>query len=315
METPYTVPEIARLTGIPETTLYDYVRQFTGIVPEVESAEENGRPRRRYPEQAIAVFQTIRHLKDRGVDLPTIRALLQEERTPEGRAGEPVPADALENRMEAAPTLVEPAAEPEVEVEETLESVTATVADETATASEETSSEETARGDEAPEPTVAVAEEPILRGLIAEYPFFEAPSHEPAPVVSVSVEPVTPLDPAVVVENEAVPAQAAFAATLEPATAPSSNGAAPSPAVDGEIVALQGHLLGGIEERLRSLRSLINTQNSDNLRLMGELKEQRDENERLRATIRYQKDQTRSAERLLAAIKTQCEQGIQTIAE
>jgi DNA-binding transcriptional MerR regulator len=316
METPYTVPEIARLTGIPETTLYDYVRQFNGIVPEVESVEENGRPRRRYPEQAIAVFQTIRHLKDRGVDLPTIRALLQEERPPESRAAEPTPADLLESSLDAVTALAEPAVtETETESDPEAAALITTIPDDPETTQEEDLTAEAPAATEPeplPSPGITTVDEPILRGLVPDYPFFEVPAFERAPAVSVRVEPIAPHEPANGVESEAIPVQAAPAAP-EPASAPGTNGTAP--AVDGEIVALQGQLLGGLEESLRSLRSLIDTQNGENQRLTSELKEQRDENERLRATIRYQKDQTRSAERLLAAIKSQCEQGIQTIAE
>jgi DNA-binding transcriptional MerR regulator len=320
METPYTVPEIARLTGIPETTLYDYVRQFTGIVPEVESSEENGRPKRRYPEQAIAVFQTIRHLKDRGVDLPTIRALLQEDCPPESRADVPIPADTLETPITTALILGEPPGptitETETEPTSTPEPTTtaATVIDEAATANEESPSVESAAVTETtPETGIGIADEPILRGIIPEYPFFEVPSVEPTSPISVRVEPVTPSEPHGIVETEPIP-NTSIPAAPEP-IAPAARATTPAPIVDGEIVALEHQLLGGLEESLRGLRVLIDSQNSENQRLTGELKEQRDENERLRATIRYQKDQTRSAERLLAAIKSQCEQGILTIAE
>ena len=314
METPYTVPEIARLTGIPETTLYDYVRQFSGIVPEVESPEENGRPRRRYPEQAIAVFQTIRHLKDRGVDLPTIRALLQEERTPESRADGPTPADVLESSLEAASALTEPTvADPEAETETLPEAspIVATVAEE-AVPSVEESTERAAATEPTtdPEPGVMMTDEPILRGMGARLSVLRGSLDRSCPHRVRERGAGRPGDRHR--DMETVPAPPNGAAPKLSIT-PGTNGAAP--VVDGEIVALQGQLLGGLEESLRSLRALINTQNGDNQRLAGELKEQRDENERLRATIRYQKDQTRSAERLLAAIKTQCEEGIQTIAE
>lgn len=303
METPYTVPEIARLTGIPETTLYDYVRQFSDIVPEVETAEENGRSRRRYPEQAITVFQTIRHLKDRGVDLPTIRALLQDEQTPESHAAAPIPADALETLREAGSALMDRPA-PATETGPEVEPGVATESESVAPAAEEaTVDAEIAADEETHRPATITGEEAISAGRVAEYPFFEAPPSEPA--ASVSVGTVTPLQPTIVVEPES--ATAAEPSPLASTTA--------RPVVDGEIILVQNQLLCGLEESLHSLRALMEKQNGENQRLSGELKEQRDENERLRATIRYQKEQARVAERLLGAIKSQCEQGIQSIAE
>lgn len=347
METPYTVPEIARLTGIPETTLYDYVRQFSGVVPEIETTEENGRPRRRYPEQAIAVFQTIRHLKDRGVDLPTIRALLQDERTHEDAPAD-VSSIPTEHPLKAATTTsvweTDLPREPEAPAAETPapeqtppvvepDEQTAPSFEKTGAPTEETLEVGRELGVET-SPAAALEASATL-GREAEpgvapsnYPFFEAPTGGPVPTVSVTVEPVTPLEPAVVVEATtlAPPTPAAAATRAESAETapapPTQTSEPPSLAtvavpsmVDGEILEAQAQLLGTLEDGLRSLRAVIDRQNSENERLLAELKEQRDENERLRATLQYQKEQTRSAERLLAAIKSQCEQGISVIAE
>jgi DNA-binding transcriptional MerR regulator len=326
METPYTVPEIARLTGIPETTLYDYVRQFAGVVPEIETAEENGRPRRRYPEQAIAVFQTIRHLKDRGVDLPTIRALLQEER-PQGCLADSLSmSEAMElveeviaaTLTDEAPATQETVVQPVAE-ESRLPTLEAPEAGETKNPLERIAP---TPDEPAPAPDITIPRERPIGATLEERPFFEVPALEPKPVIPVTVQPVTPLEPAVVIHPEAPPVEPIAASVPSPFQIPDAFPTAPSlasvtapPVVDAEIFAMQTQLLGSLEEGLQSLRALVGSQNSDNQRLEAELKEQQDENERLRATIRYQKEQARSAERLLATIKTQCEQGISVIGE
>jgi DNA-binding transcriptional MerR regulator len=293
MQTPYTVPEIARLTGIPETTLYDYVRQFTGIVPEMEPADESGRTRRRYPEQAIAVFQTIRHLKDRGVDLPTIRALLQE-----GKRSDEPPAETEPSEIEHY--------ELETEEPETVSAVSepAMVEAHTEPAPPPASPETTAAGD-----AWSLASE-LANG--APYsPFFQVP---------VLVEPTRA--PAPAEEVRAIVEQISLAEAATPAEP------APVTEPDGVIV-LQERLLGGLEDGVRSLRELLDSQNTENNRLLDALKTERQqleaererlqkvqqENGELRSLLAGQKDQTRAAERLLALIKTHCEQGMQTIGE
>jgi hypothetical protein len=86
------------------------------------------------------------------------------------------------------------------------------------------------------------------------------------------------------------------------------------PAVaEPDLLLLRGQLFSSLDDGLRSLRELMDSQHTDSQRLSDELAREKEENERLRAALAYQEDQARSAERLLAFIKAHCEQGIQAI--
>jgi DNA-binding transcriptional MerR regulator len=332
MQTPYTVPEIARLTGIPETTLYDYVKQFSGIVPEMDAADEGSRQRRRYPEQAIAVFQTIRHLKDRGVDLPTIRALLQEGKTQEDESREPISLEFLPVSENGARPEMDFAPATEALSQETIESTVS-----------ETKPEDDPIGEVsvltdaliaapvygeaslAVDMTVAIAEpaEVVERELpetsaTSQSPFFEAPvAIETAAVESTtSTEPDTAwTESAPAVEAtllESAPIALTSETVEEPRQTALSEIEAPE-VVEPDLLVLRGQLFTSLDEGLRCLRELMDGQQDDNQEMQDELAREKEENERLRAALAYQQEQARSAERLLGFIKAHCEQGIQAI--
>jgi DNA-binding transcriptional MerR regulator len=331
MQTPYTVPEIARLTGIPETTLYDYVKQFSGIVPEMDGTDEGSRQRRRYPEQAIAVFQTIRHLKDRGVDLPTIRALLQEGKTQEDESREPISFEFLPVSENGARPEADFAPATEALSQETIEAAVS-----------ETKPEEDPIGEvsvlpdalmAAPvygeasvavdvtvgnaEPAEVVERELPETSARSQSPFFEAPMAietaadesttstgpdtawtESAPAVEASLLESAPI--ALTSERVEVPRQTALS-EIAPEV------------VEPDLLVLRGQLFTSLDEGLRCLRELMDGQQDDNQQLLDELAREKEENERLRAALAYQEEQARSAERLLGFIKAHCEQGIQAI--
>jgi DNA-binding transcriptional MerR regulator len=322
MQTPYTVPEIARLTGIPETTLYDYVKQFAGIVPEMDAMDDAGRQRRRYPEQAIAVFQTIRHLKDRGVDLPTIRALLQEGKAEEDESPEVIPAENFAVSTNGAT--------PDAQASLVLEALRQEAVE---------TSETEAGSDLTESPLVAplyteeslVVEVPVAvveasfattaapeTSAAIESPFFEAPT----PIEPVTADGAAPVEPAIVTEPyapaveasvlESAPAALEAETLAEPAQLAVSETGDPAVA-EPDLLLLRGQLFSSLDEGLRSLRELMDSQHTDSQQLSEELAREKEENEHLRAALAYQEEQARSAERLLAFIKAHCEQGIQAI--
>jgi DNA-binding transcriptional MerR regulator len=332
MQTPYTVPEIARLTGIPETTLYDYVKQFAGIVPEMDAADEGSRQRRRYPEQAIAVFQTIRHLKDRGVDLPTIRALLQEGKTQEDGSREPVALEFL--------PISENGARPEADLAPAAQMLSQATIETTVSETEPEESEIGEVADQAgpliaapvyggasvavdvtvaiAEPAEAVESELQETSAASQSPFFEAPVE----VETAADEGTGATEPAAA-WTETLPAVEATLMERTPATLTSETIEEPvqtalseieaPEVVEPDLLVLRGQLFTSLDEGLRCLRELMDGQQDDNQQLLVELAREKEENERLRAALTYQQEQARSAERLLGFIKAHCEQGIQAI--
>jgi DNA-binding transcriptional MerR regulator len=322
MQTPYTVPEIARLTGIPETTLYDYVKQFAGIVPEMDAMDDGSRQRRRYPEQAIAVFQTIRHLKDRGVDLPTIRALLQEGKEEEDESPEVIPAENFAVSTNGVTPHEQEAPILEALRQESVE-MSASEAGSDLTESPLVAPYYTEESPGVEEP-IAVVEASFAKDAVPdtnaaiESPFFEAPT----PIEPVTADGAAPVEPAVVTEPY-VPAVEASVLESAPAALETENLAEPvqlavsetdDPAVaEPDLLLLRGQLFTSLDEGLRSLRELMDGQHSESQQLSEELAREKEENERLRAVLAYQEEQARSAERLLAFIKAHCEQGIQAI--
>src|SRR5437588_12781325 len=77
MNTSYSIPETAKLTGIPEHAIREYAKQFADVLPVPEANTESGRnPVKRYPDSALAIFRSIRKLKDEGMDTTEIRTAL-----------------------------------------------------------------------------------------------------------------------------------------------------------------------------------------------------------------------------------------------
>jgi DNA-binding transcriptional MerR regulator len=331
MQTPYTVPEIARLTGIPETTLYDYVKQFSGIVPEMDAADEGGRQRRRYPEQAIAVFQTIRHLKDRGVDLPTIRALLEEGKTQEDGSHEPVSVEFVPISQNGARPELDFSPATEALSQETIESTVSETMPEDDPIREVSVLTDAliaapvyGEASLAVDVAVAIAEpaEVVERELpetsaTSQSPFFEAP----VAIETAADESTTSTAPDTTWTESAPAVEATFlesaptALTSERVEEPRQTALseiAPE-VVEPDLLMLRGQLFTSLDEGLRCLRELMDGQQDDNQQMLDELAREKEENERLRAALAYQQDQARSAERLLGFIKAHCEQGIQAI--
>jgi DNA-binding transcriptional MerR regulator len=77
MNASYSIPETAKLTGIPEHAIREYAKQFADVLPEPETSESGRATVRRYPDAALAIFRSIRKLKDEGLDTVQIRSALQ----------------------------------------------------------------------------------------------------------------------------------------------------------------------------------------------------------------------------------------------
>jgi DNA-binding transcriptional MerR regulator len=77
MNASYSIPETAKLTGIPEHAIREYAKQFADVLPEPETKSDSGRSAvKRYPDAALAIFRSIRKLKDEGLDSAQIRESL-----------------------------------------------------------------------------------------------------------------------------------------------------------------------------------------------------------------------------------------------
>jgi len=77
MNASYSIPETAKLTGIPEHAIREYAKQFADVLPEPEMSDTGRATVRRYPDAALAIFRSIRKLKDEGLDTAQIRTALQ----------------------------------------------------------------------------------------------------------------------------------------------------------------------------------------------------------------------------------------------
>lgn len=77
MNASYSIPETAKLTGIPEHAIREYARQFADVLPVPETNEGGRATVKRYPDAALAIFRSIRKLKDEGLDTAQIRTALQ----------------------------------------------------------------------------------------------------------------------------------------------------------------------------------------------------------------------------------------------
>jgi DNA-binding transcriptional MerR regulator len=86
MNASYSIPETAKLTGIPEHAIREYAKQFADVLPAPET-NDSGRPAvKRYPDAALAMFRSIRKLKDEGLDTAEIRTALQGPNATDGYA-------------------------------------------------------------------------------------------------------------------------------------------------------------------------------------------------------------------------------------
>src|SRR5262245_52627141 len=77
MNASYSIPETAKLTGIPEHAIREYAKQFADVLPSPEQNESGRATVKRYPDAALAIFRSIRKLKDEGMDTADIRSALQ----------------------------------------------------------------------------------------------------------------------------------------------------------------------------------------------------------------------------------------------
>jgi DNA-binding transcriptional MerR regulator len=77
MNASYSIPETAKLTGIPEHAIREYAKQFADVLPVPETNESGRATVKRYPDAALAIFRSIRKLKDEGLDTAQIRTALE----------------------------------------------------------------------------------------------------------------------------------------------------------------------------------------------------------------------------------------------
>src|SRR5688572_14015439 len=84
MNTSYSIPETAKLTGIPEHAIREYAKQFADVLPVPQTGGDAGRAAvKRYPDTALAIFRSIRKLKDEGLDTSQIRSALTTQLPPD----------------------------------------------------------------------------------------------------------------------------------------------------------------------------------------------------------------------------------------
>jgi DNA-binding transcriptional MerR regulator len=349
MNTSYSIPESAKLTGIPEHAIREYVKQFADVLPEPETKGDSGRATvRRYPDAALDVFRSIRKLKDEGLDTAQIRSALLEGK----------PADAY---SEVASLALHVSAEADLasedpnETEWTAGYVEATHWDSPSTESD-SECKATQEASEAPEcPTDEPAEEARWETDTQVHAPWQPPQltvvetsatgeewTTPAATeaaeewtAEAAVEVTSTLDGTAVEEDlgtahwiteDAASVEATEATTESSELAPLAveHAAAEAVPVAAEVREMGGEpfhpLFTNLNDGLRQLRQIMdeNTQERESLRsereaLIADTTAKHAQIEELMATVSAQQEKIGGLETALGALMAQCDQQLQAI--
>jgi DNA-binding transcriptional MerR regulator len=325
MNTSYSIPETAKLTGIPEHAIREYAKQFADVLPAPETSEGGRGPVKRYPDAALAIFRSIRKLKDDGFDAAQIRIALHTPRSgdteetvrdaavaligDEAQWAEVAPESLCLEMVEESANTTEAAAEESIEAasEEGVEAV----GEEEATIEIEAIAEEEATIEIeaiAEAPTEIEGESVELSGAVEE----QALSGEPAEALG--EETVTDETAQEAIAETELPIEDSYATEevveiLEEAIGDASAGTA----------AFQP-LFTNLNDGLKQLRKIMdeNTSERETLRtereaLLAQTAAKQAEIEFLTTTVATQAEKIGGLQTALNALMSQCDQQLQAI--